>query len=84
MKTFAWQGTLPVFSRKELSSQSLYILQTDDSAFISFSRDRASTRAYDLVPEVKQAHRFSTFEKALTVQVELLRRHREHVSIVAV
>lgn len=84
MKTFEWQGILPVFSRKELSSKSLYILQTDDTAFIAFSRDTASTQPFDLVPETKDAHRFSTFERALSVKVELFKRYREHTEIVVV
>jgi len=60
------------------------MLQTDDEAYIAFSRDRSCTKPFDLVPEVGQAHRFATFEKALGVHLELIKRHGERTTIVSV
>ena len=84
MRTCEWQGTLPVSTRKEIFNRSLYMLQTDDEAFIAFSHDRSCTKPYDLVPEVDQAHRFATFEKAFGVHLELIKRHGERTTIVSI
>ena len=71
MRTFAWQGTRPVFSERETSSTSLYILVTVDEAYVKFSRDRRCTNPYDLTFDFDEAHKFATFERALAVMLEL-------------
>jgi len=83
MRTFAWQDTLPVFSEREITSLSPYILQTGDEAFISFSRDPHSTNPYDLTWNVEEAHRFYTLDKALAVRSELAVRFDEITSILS-
>ena len=81
MRTFAWQDTLPVFSRKEITGMSPYILQTGDEAFITFSRDQKSTNLYDLTWDAEEAYRFYTLDKALAVRAELAVRFDEITSI---
>ena len=84
MRTCEWQGTLPVSSRKEIFDRSLFMLQTEDEAYIAFSHDRSCTKPYDLVAEVSEAHRFATFEKAFGVHLELIKRHGERTTIVSI
>ena len=83
MRTFAWQDTLPVFSEKEITNSSPYILQTGDEAFISFSRNQRCTNPYDLTWDVEKAHRFYTLDKALAVRSELAVRFDEITSILS-
>ena len=81
MRTFAWQGTRPVFSEREISNTSPYILGTEDGAWIAFSRDRHCTQPYSLAIRQEDAHRFATFERAFSVLLELKSRYGETVSI---
>lgn len=83
MRTFAWQGTQPVFSRKEITSRSLFILQTEDEAFISFSRDMNDHSPYKLVMDAEDAHRFATFDRAFAVHLQLQKDHGESTSILS-
>lgn len=83
MRTFAWQGTQPVFSRKEITSTSRFILQTEDEAFISFSRNRNDHSPYRLVLEPDEAHQFATFDRAYAVKLQLEKEHHESTSILS-
>lgn len=83
MRTFEWQGTLPVSSRREISTLPPYILQTEDGCFVTFSRDRNSRNAYDLTISQAEAHRFYTVDKACAARSELMDRFDETTTIVA-
>ena len=65
MKTFAWLGTQPVSSSREITNLSPYILIAEDGCYITFSRDRSSTNPYDLTFDLGDAHKFFTIEKAV-------------------
>ena len=60
-----------------------YILQTEDEAFITFSRNRQCTNPYILTFDVDEAHRFYTLDKALAVRSELAVRFDEITSILS-
>lgn len=83
MRTFAWQGTQPVFSKKEIISSSHFILQTEDEAFISFSRDRHDHQPYKLVIDQDEAFKFATLDRAYAVKLHLEKEHHELTSILS-
>ena len=83
MRTFAWQGTQPVFSEREITNSSPYILVTVDDAYVTFSRNRSCTNPYDLTFDFDNAHKFATIEKAITVMLEL-KKLGENCSILSI
>ena len=71
----------PVFSSKEITGMSPYILQTEDGCYIGFSRDRKCQKPYNLEFDRAEAHRFYTIERAMAAQVEIATKFYETCTI---